>query len=324
MSKDALEMRSLGHTGVRVTPIGLGVMEFSGGGGALGRVFPVIAQEEKNAIVQATLDGGVNWFDTAEMYGNGMSEKSLATALQTAGKTDEDVVIATKWMPLLRTAANIPRTIDRRLDLLSPYRADLYQIHQPWSFSSPEAEMDAMADLYEAGKIGAVGVSNFSAEKMRRAHKRLAERGLPLASNQMLYSLVHREIETNGVLDAAKELGVTIIAYTPLASGVLTGKYHRDPALIERKPLYWRRAIRKDVARTRELMAAMEEIAAAHDATVAQVALSWVITFHGETVVAIPAATKVSQAQDNAAAMRLRLTEEELARLDVLSRRKVS
>jgi aryl-alcohol dehydrogenase-like predicted oxidoreductase len=324
MSKDALEMRSLGHTGVRVTPIGLGVMEFSGGGGALGRVFPVIAQEEKNAIVQATLDGGVNWFDTAEMYGNGMSEKSLATALQTAGKTDEDVVIATKWMPLLRTAANIPRTIDRRLDLLAPYRADLYQIHQPWSFSSPEAEMDAMADLYEAGKIGAVGVSNFSAEKMRRAHKRLAERGLPLASNQMLYSLVHREIETNGVLDAAKELGVTIIAYTPLASGVLTGKYHRDPALIERKPLYWRRAIRKDVARTRELMAAMEEIAAAHDATVAQVALSWVITFHGETVVAIPAATKVSQAQDNAAAMRLRLTEEELARLDVLSRRKVS
>lgn len=177
-----------------------------------------------------------------------------------------------------------------------------------------------MADLVEAGQIGSIGVSNFSTAQMRRAHRRLYERGLPLASNQMLYSLLHREIETNGVMDAAKELGVTIIAYTPLASGVLTGKYHRDPKLIERKSLFWRRQIRKAVARSQELVAVMEEIAATHGATVAQVALSWVIHFHGETVVAIPAATKVSQAEQNAAAMRLQLTEEELARLDALSR----
>jgi aryl-alcohol dehydrogenase-like predicted oxidoreductase len=321
MSKDhPAGLRPLGRTGIRVSPIGLGVMEFSGGGGLLGRAFPVIPQDRKNAIVRAALDGGVNWFDTAEMYGNGVSEESLATALQAVGATNDDVVIATKWFPLLRTAGNIPKTIETRRRFLAPYSVSLHQVHHPWGFSSPEAEMDAMADLVEAGKIRAIGVSNFNATQMRRAYERLAERGLPLASNQVLYSLLHREIETNGVMDAAKELGVTIIAYTPLASGVLTGKYHRDPALAERKPFYWRRAIRKDVARSRELVAVMEEIAAAHGATVAQIALSWVVSFHGETVVAIPAATKVSQAEQNAAAMWLQLTEEELARLDALSR----
>jgi aryl-alcohol dehydrogenase-like predicted oxidoreductase len=317
---DPIALRALGQTGIRVTSIGLGVMEFSGGGGALGRMFPVIPQEEKNAIVQAALDGGINWFDTAEMYGNGMSERSLADALQAAGKTDDDVVIATKWMPLLRTAANIPQTINTRLGHLAPYSADLYQIHHPRSFSSTEAQMDAMSGLVEAGKIKTVGVSNFNAAQMRRAHNRLAERRLPLASNQMRYSLLHREIETNGVLDAAKELGMTIIAYTPLASGVLSGKYHRDPGLIARKSALWRRQISKEVERSRALVGALEEVAAAHGVTAAQVALNWVINFHGETVVAIPAATKVSQAEQNAGAMHFRLTDAELARLDELSR----
>ncbi len=312
--------RSLGHSDLRVTPIGLGVMEFSGGGGLLGRAFPVMTQDEKSAIVQAALDGGMNWFDTAEMYGAGVSEKSLAAGLQAAGVSDDDVVIATKWFPLLRTAGNISQTIGDRLRYLAPYHIDLHQIHQPWSFSSPEAEMAAMADLVAAGKIRAVGVSNFNADQMRRAHAALARRGLPLASNQVLYSLLHREIETNGVLAAAKELGITIIAYTPLASGALTGKYHRDPALMDQKALFWRRQIRKDVARSGALIAAMEEIAAAHGVTVAQVALNWTVNFHGETIVAIPAATKVSQAEQNAGAMHFRLTDAELARLDVLSR----
>ncbi len=315
-----IETRSLGHSDVQVTPIGLGVMEFSGGGGGLGRMFPVMTQADKNAIVQAALDGGVNWFDTAEIYGNGMSEKSLAAGLQAAGVADDEVVIATKWFPFFRTAGNIPQTIGDRLRYLAPYPIDLYQIHQPWSFSSVEAEMNAMADLVEAGKIRAVGVSNFNADQMRRAHAALAKRGLPLASNQMLYNMLHREIETNGVLAVAKELGISIIAYTPLGSGVLTGKYHENPALIEKKGFFWRRTVSKDVARSGALIAAMKEMAAAHDVTVAQVALNWTVNFHGETIVAIPAATKVSQAEQNAAAMHFRLTDAELARLDELAR----
>ena len=308
-----IETRTLGRSNVRVTPIGLGVMEFSGGGGLLGRAFPVMTQDEKSAIVQAALDGGLHWFDTAEMYGAGVSERSLAAGLQAAGVSDDDVVIATKWFPFLRRASSITKTIGDRLRHLAPYSIDLHQIHQPWSFASRESEMDAMADLVAAGKIRAVGVSNFNADQMRRAHAALAQRGLPLASNQMLYNLLHRDIETNGVLAAAKELGITIIAYTPLASGALTGKYHENPALIDQKSLFWRRQIRKDVARSGALMAAMREIAAAHGVTAAQVALNWTVNFHGEMIVAIPAATKVSQAEQNAGAMHFRLTDAELA-----------
>lgn len=317
----AVEMRHLGKTDIQVTPIGLGVMEMAGGGGLMGFAFPVIPQEEKNAIIKAALDGGINWFDTAELYGSGVSEQSLATGLKAAGKSDQDVVVATKWWPMFRTARNIPRTIDDRLRFLGGYSISNYMVHQPFSFSSPEAEMNAMADLVEAGKIRSVGVSNFNANQMRRAHAALAKRGFPLAVNQMQYSLLHRDIETNGVLETARELGITITAYTPIASGLLSGKYHKNPELLAHAP-GWRRAMmRRNLERSRPLIDAMDEIAARHEATIAQVALNWVIYFNGESVVTIPGATKVRQAEESAAAMKFRLTDEEMARLDELSRK---
>ncbi len=194
-----LPMRTLGWTGIPITPIGLGLMEFSGGGGWLGKLFPVIPQEDKDAIVKAAIDGGINWFDTAELYGSGVSEASLATALKAAGRADGDVVVATKWWPMFRTARNIRRTIGTRLGFLDGFSISVYMVHQPFGFSSVEAEMEAMADLVEAGRIRSVGVSNFSAERMRRAHAVLQKRGLPLAVNQMRYSLLDRSIEQNGV-----------------------------------------------------------------------------------------------------------------------------
>ena len=319
-SETTIQKRSLGKTSIQVTPIGLGVMEFSGGGGLFGSMFPIIPQEEKNTIIKAALDGGINWFDTAELYGAGVSERSLATALKAAGKSDGEVVVATKWAPFFRTAGNIPRTINDRLRFLDGYSIGLYMIHQPFSFSSPEAEMAAMADLVEAGKIRSVGVSNFNPERMRRAYKTLRERGLPLAVNQVRYSLLNREIETNGVLETAKELGVTIIAYTPLASGLLTGKYHKSPGLLNRQPRWRRWQMRRDLEASRPLINAMEEIAARYNATPAQVALNWLIHFQGETVVAIPGATKIHQADESAGAMSFRLSEDEMGRLDDLSR----
>lgn len=314
------EKRKLGKTDLMVSPIGLGMMEFGGGGGLAAAPFPVIPQEDKNATVRAALEGGINWFDTAELYGNGVSESSLARALKAAGQKDQDVIVATKWWPLLRTAGNIRRTINDRLRFLDGYQISLYMVHQPFGLSSKEAEMEAMADLVEAGKIRSVGVSNFSAEQMRRAQKALEKRGLPLAVNQVEYSLVDRRIETNGVLDAARELGVTIIAYTPLGFGLLTGKYHKNPDLLRKKSLYTRIRLQGGVRKTRELLAALEEIGARHNATPGQVALNWVIHSQGDLVVTIPGVTNTSQAVENAAAMKFRLSANEMAALDGLSR----
>jgi len=316
-----IEKRSLGKTGIMVTPIGLGMMEFSGGGGMAGMVFPVIPQLQKNDIVEAALQGGINWFDTAEMYGGGVSEQSLAAALQAAGKSDEDVVVATKWNPLMRTARNIPHTIQDRLRYLYPYSIGLYMVHQPYSFSTPEFEMKEMAGLVSAGKIRSVGVSNFNPERMRRAHQALHELGLPLAVNQVRYSLLHRTIEKDGILETAKELGVTIIAYTPLESGMLSGKYHKDPALLKQRNRWTRMRVSSNLNATRPLIDLMDEIAQKYNATIAQVALNWVIHIHGDAIVTIPGATKVSQAQEAAGALHFRLTEEEMAKLDEISKK---
>jgi len=312
--------RRLGQTDIEITPIGLGVMQFAGGAGMFGMMFPEISQETMDGIIRTALDGGINWFDTAEIYGRGRSEQGLANALRAAEKKDDEVIVATKWFPMFRTARNIPRTIHDRIRFLDGYSIDLYMVHQPWGFSPPEAEMEAMADLVEGGKIRSVGVSNFDAEQMRRAHTALQKRGLPLAANQMQYSLLHRKIETNGVLAAAKELGITITAWSPLASGLLTGKFHKDPDILSKTPFGRRMRLRREIERSRPLILALEEVAINHDATPAQIALNWLIHFQGEAVVAIPGASKVKQAEESAGVMNFKLTDEEMTRLDELSR----
>ncbi|MGB8214363.1 MAG: aldo/keto reductase [Anaerolineales bacterium] len=314
-----IQLRHLGKTDIMVSPVGLGVMEMAGGGGLIGRMFPVIPQKEKNAIIKAALDGGINWFDTAEMYGAGVSECSLAAGLKAARKSDKDVIVATKWQPILRTARNIPISIEDRLRFLDGFSIANYMVHQPYSFSSPEAEMNAMADLVEAGKIRSVGVSNFNPSRMRRAHAALAKRGLPLAVNQVRYSLLSREIETNGVLETAKELGVTITAYTPLARGLLSGKYHKNPELLNRMSGMRKNMMKRDLESSRPLINVMDEMASKYEVTIAQVALNWLINFNGDIVVTIPGATKVRQAEESAGAMKFRLSDNELARLDEAS-----
>ncbi|MCK5054351.1 MAG: aldo/keto reductase [Anaerolineales bacterium] len=313
---ESVRKRRLGQTDIYVTPIGLGVMQFAGGAGIFGMMFPEISQEEMNRIIKTALDGGINWSDTAEVYGRGRSERGLANGLRAAAIKDDEIIIATKWFPMFRTARNIPRTINHRLHFLDGYSIDHYIVHQPWGFSPPEAEMEAMADLVQAGKVRSVGVSNFNAEQMRRAHKALQKRGLPLAANQVQYSLLHRKIETNGVLDAAKELGVTITAWSPLASGLLTGKFHKDPEILSQIPFGRRIQLRREIERSRPLIQALEEMASENGATPAQIALNWLIHFHGDTVVAIPGASRVKQAEENAAVMKFRLSDADMARLD--------
>jgi aryl-alcohol dehydrogenase-like predicted oxidoreductase len=252
------------------------------------------------------------------MYGFGHSEQAIATALRTAGKKDDQFVMATKWLPLFRTAKNIPRTIDKRISFLDGYIIDLYMIHNPLGFSSPESEMEAMANLVEADKIRTIGVSNFNVDQMRRAHTALAKRDLPLAVNQVEYSLLNRKIESNGLLDAAKELGITIIAWAPLGSGLLTGKYH-NPERYSQAPFGRKMMLRRKLEPSRPLVEALEEIASSHGVTAAQVAVNWLVNYQGELVVAIPGASKAHHAEESAGAMRFNLSDKEMARLDELS-----
>jgi aryl-alcohol dehydrogenase-like predicted oxidoreductase len=316
-------LRKLGRSDIEVTPIGLGCWQFSEARGMAGRFWPALSTEETNAIVEAALAGGINWFDTAEAYGGGRSEAALARALRAAGREPGDVIVATKWMPTFRRASSIGNTIGERLKRLDGFPIDLHQVHHWSSVSSVKAQMDAMADLVEAKRIRAVGVSNFSARRMRKAHAALAKRGVPLVANQVHYSLLKRDIERTGVMEAAKALGITIIAYSPLAQGLLTGKYHDDPELIRDRPgpRKWFPSFRRHgLARTRPLIDELRAIAAAHDATAAQVALNWLVTFHGDTVVAIPGATRVENAEACAAATGFELTENERAQIDEISR----
>jgi aryl-alcohol dehydrogenase-like predicted oxidoreductase len=322
-----MHARRLGRTDIEVSPIGLGCWQFSQGKGMTGRIWSILDQGTIDAVVDAALAGGVTWFDTAQAYGNGASERAVSTALQHRGVEPGSVAVATKWLPILKTAGDIPRTIDARLGCLQPYPIDLYQIHIPWSVSSIPSQMREMAKLVRARKARAVGVSNFSARQMAQAGAALQAEGLPLASNQVRINLLDRAIEHNGVLDLARRRGVTLIAYSPLAQGVLTGRYHDDPSLVRALPSGRRSRLSRSgrfltpegLARSAPLIAELRAVGAAHGATPAQVALAWLVAYYGETVVAIPGASRPDQAAEAVAAMDLRLTEAELARIGRVS-----
>jgi len=314
----------LGSGPLEVSSIGLGCWQFSQSTGVAGRYWGRLPRETVRQIVAVSLQAGVNWFDTAEVYGWGASESELSEALKYHNVKPGDVVIASKWFPLFRSANSITQTIGKRLSALGGFPIDLYQIHFAGSWSSIERQMDAMAELVHDGKIRAVGVSNFSATQMRRAHAALAKREVTLTSNQVKYSLLDREIEHNGVLEAAKELGVSIIAYSPLAQGLLTGKFHDNPSLIRSRPgprKLQRRFRATNLKQTAPVMERLREIAARHGVRPAQIALAWVVQSQGRYVVAIAGATKIRHAESNAAALRVRLTESEIEELDRVTQR---
>lgn len=312
--------RELGRTGIQISPIGLGGAQFARKGLVARLSYPRIEQPRINEIVKAALDGGITWFDSAELYGG--SERALSNGLTSSGIEPGQVTIATKWSPIGRSAKSIGRTIDDRLAELAPFPVDLYQIHMPrGSFSTLGAEIRAMAQLAEAHKIRAVGVSNFSASQMEHAHAELAKRGIALASNQVQISLLYRKIESNGVLDTARRLGITLIAYSPLRNGILTGKFHDDPALIAGMSRMRRMLFARNLDRSAPLIDGLRQVAVTHSATVSQVALAWLTTYYGDTVVATPGASKPYHAEEAAGAMRITLSQQETRLLADLSTR---
>ena len=319
--KQMLPLRSIGKSDLMITPIGLGCWQFSKQKNMAGKFWPDMGDDLIQQMVKISLEGGINWFDTAEVYGNGASEKALAASLRDIGKKPGEVIVATKWWPMFRTASNILKTINQRIEALAPYPIDLYQVHQPWGFSNEKAEMEAMAKLVKEQKIRYVGVSNFSAKQMRSAWEALQKHGIHLVSNQVRYNLLDRKIESNGIMQTAKELGITIIAYSPLAQGLVTGKFHDNPELLKNIGMrkYSSSFKQAGLEKSRPLVKTVQELAIKYGVTPSQIALNWLINFHGETVVAIPGATKESHAKENAGAMTFSLSAEDLSLLDTKS-----
>jgi aryl-alcohol dehydrogenase-like predicted oxidoreductase len=316
--------RTFGTTELRLSPLGLGCWQFSKGQGMVGGFWPNLDGNVIHDIVRISLEGGINWFDTAEIYGRGQSERALSAALDEFGATKEQAHIATKWWPMFRTAGSIPATIEDRLKALGGRSIDLYQVHQPYSFSSVSAEMKQMAKLVQQGKIRYVGVSNFSAAKMREADRVLRQYGLRLASNQVKYSMLDRRVERNGILETAKELGIAIIAYSPLEQGILSGKFHKNPELVRsiKGPRKWMGAFKPGgLNRTRPLIDLLDKLAGRYGASPTQIALNWIIHAHGETVFAIPGASKPHHTVENVKATAMRLTTDEIGELSELSAR---
>jgi aryl-alcohol dehydrogenase-like predicted oxidoreductase len=264
--------------------------------------------EEKRAL-EASVAAGVTLFDTAEMYSGGASERRLGELAR--GK---DVLLATKFPPgLFSKTDDMPKALEASLARLGRSRVDLYQHHFPSNRVSIPKLMELMADAVEMGKVKAIGVSNYSAEQMRIARAALAHRGIPLASNQVEYSLLHRQPEVNGVLDTCRELGVTLIAYQPLASGALTGKYKAGdrPTGLRRFMGYFRG---KSLEAVEPVVALLREIGGRYSKTPAQVALRWLI--ENENVLPIPGAKNGKQAADNAGALSFSLTSAEIEALN--------
>lgn len=296
----------LGKTNIRVTPVGLGAWQW--GDTMMWNYGTGYGEAEIRGAYDAAVAAGVNFFDTAELYGRGRSERYLGQFIDRANPP----VIATKFAPLpwRLSKGKLLDALQASLGRLGLAQVDLYQVHFPLPPLSVETWADGLADAVHGKLARAVGVSNYSVDQMRKAHAVLAKRGVPLATNQVEYSLIERKPERTGLIEAARELGVTIIAYSPLGKGMLTGKYNaQNPPPGARGRLYRGQKL----AAIELVNALLKEIGAAHGKTPAQVALNWLIC---KDAVPIPGAKNARQAEQNAGALGWRLTDEEVKRLD--------
>ena len=286
--------RRLGASGIAVSALGVGTNRW----GAQG-----VPESQLEATFSTSLDCGVVLFDSAEVYAAGRSERILGRCSR---NDPRPVVLASKFAPYPTRvrAAQLDRALEATLKRMARASIDLYYLHFPYSLVRIEAWMDRMAIAVESGKIRAVGVSNCNAAQMRRARDALGRRGLPLAANQVQYSLLHRKPERNGVLAACRELDVALVAYQPLGRGLLGARLAPTSGA----------AARRNAA----VLDALELIAHERGVTPSQVALNWLLC-QDEMLIAIPGATSAAHAAENAGALAWRLSGQELDRLDVAS-----
>jgi len=296
-------------TAKQISKIGLGTWQFGSREWGYGEQYAV---QDAQAIVSRALELGVTLFDTAEIYGFGRSERILGRAL---GERLESVFLATKILPVLPVAPVVEQRAVASANRLDARRLDLYQVHQPNPVVRDGTIMRGMRALQRVGLVGEVGVSNYSLARWRAAEDALGTRVL---SNQVRYNLVDRGPERE-LLPHAESAGRLVIAYSPLAQGLLSGRYQADSPPANRvraaNPLF----LPENLRRAGDLIAVLREVADAHSATPAQIALAWVIRH--PAVVAIPGASSVQQMEGNAAAADITLTEDQYRALEAASAR---
>lgn len=307
----------MGQNGPAVTPLCIGTWAW--GDKLFWNYGDRYGPEQLQEAFTAALEAGVTFFDTAEIYGTGKSEEFLGQFLQ---QTQQPVQIATKFGPLpwRFTAQSVSNALTHSLKRLQLQQIALYQVHWPFAFFlSQKTLMNALADEVKRGRIAAVGVSNYSAEQMRDVHQILAARGVPLAVNQVRYSLLSRQVESQGIITTARDLGVTILAYSPLAQGLLTGKYSIDGAETPSGARKIDSRFKKEgLQKIAPVISLLRNFGEKYDRTPAQVALNWLIA--QGNVIPIAGVKTAEQVRQNAGALGWRLSDDEIRKLEQVSR----
>ncbi len=302
-----MEYTILGASDLRASKISLGTWQFGTEAWGFGVDF---TERDALATVDRALELGLNFIDTAEVYGDGRSEELVGRAIE--GKRDK-VIIAIKVSGGHLRAHDLVRACEGSLRRLGVETIDLYQVHWPNAYVPLEETMAALDKLIEQGKVRYVGVSNFPAPLLKEAQRHFKHK---IVSNQVRYNLLQRDIEKE-LLPYCQGQRIAVIAYSPLAQGLLTGKYDEknlpDDKVREHNPLFRG----ENLKRALEVVSALKEIGAAHGKTPAQVALRWLI--EQEDVVAIPGAKRPEQVEANASALGWSLAPQEVARLDRLT-----
>ncbi|KAF6250865.1 NADP-dependent oxidoreductase domain-containing protein [Scenedesmus sp. NREL 46B-D3] len=319
--KPAVDTIELGKSGLQVPVLGIGAWSWGDRSGywGYGKEYGKDASQEAYA---ALMQSGLTFIDTAEVYGYGKSEEFLGEFMK-AGLSDSQPTVATKFAPLpwRLTGGSVSVACRASLQRLQMQQMGLYIQHWPgFAFNafSNDAYLEGLADCVEQGLTRAVGVSNFKAQRVKHAARALTRRGTCLSSNQVQYSLLYRKPEQNGVFEACKEAGVTMVAYSPLCQGLLTGKYTPDGP----KPVGPRGNIySKKIREIQPLIETMRAVGQSRGKSPAQVALNWVIC---KGAVPIPGAKNKKQVDEIAGAVGWRLEEGEIAELEKASDRIVT
>lgn len=312
-----MTQRKIGQSDLQVNPVGLGCMGMSWAYGS------AISDKEAVELIHSAIDAGVDHLDTAEMYGAGDNETKVGQALK--GRRDK-VTLATKFGPTLDPETNYPNGVDGSpanvrkasegsLKRLGVDVIDLYYLHRMDPDTPIEDTVGEMARLVEEGKIRYLGLSECSAETLRRAHK-----VHPIAAVQSEYSIFTRDMEAEN-LPVMRELGVGLVAYSPLGRGMLAGKFDDkdkpqggDDFRSSAQP----RFAQENYEANLKLVDEIKAVAETHGVLPAQIALAWVLA-QGEDIVTIPGTTKLKHVETNLESRKVELTFDELDRLGSLA-----